>query len=79
MTIAFFLIWVLFQIVKALVSEESVSVMPGSCFNISGYFRIVLTIPSHLMVEALNRIDHFCSRHTKVPELGTDESGVRFE
>ena len=39
------------QIVESLVREESVFPLPGKCFNIPDYFRIVLTVPGDLMAE----------------------------
>lgn len=46
-----------------LVNEESVLVLPGKCFDYPNYFRICLTVPSDVMVEALDRIGSFCERH----------------
>ncbi len=51
------------DIVEALVKEESVFCLPGQCFNIADFFRIVLTIPGQYMVEACDRIEEFCLRH----------------
>lgn len=51
------------DIVEALVKEESVFCLPGKCFNIPDFFRIVLTIPGQYMVEACDRIEEFCLRH----------------
>ena len=44
--------------------EESVFPLPGKCFNIPDYFRIVLTVPGDLMAEACQRIAQFCERHS---------------
>jgi tyrosine aminotransferase len=44
------------QIVEALVSEQSVFCLPGKCFNIPDFFRIVLTVPKEMLLEACNRI-----------------------
>jgi len=52
------------QIVESLVREESVFPLPGKCFNIPDYFRIVLTVPGDLMAEACDRIKQFCDRHS---------------
>ena len=52
------------QIVESLVREESVFPLPGKCFNIPDYFRIVLTVPGALMAEACQRIAEFCDRHS---------------
>lgn len=52
------------QIVESLVREESVFPLPGKCFNIPDYFRVVLTVPGDLMAEACKRIAEFCDRHS---------------
>jgi Aminotransferase class I and II len=49
------------QIVEALVREQSVFCLPGKCFNIPDFFRIVLTVPKEMLVEACDRIEEFCS------------------
>jgi len=51
------------QFVEKLVSEQSVFCLPGKCFNYPNYFRIVLTVPDALMVEACDRIHAFCNEH----------------
>ena len=48
------------QFIEKLVSEESVHVLPGKCFNYPGYMRLVLTLPNKLLTEALDRIHSFC-------------------
>jgi aspartate/methionine/tyrosine aminotransferase len=44
------------QIVEAMVCEQSVFCLPGKCFNIKDFFRIVLTVPQEMLMEACNRI-----------------------
>ena len=51
------------QVVEALVRDQSVFCLPGKCFNIPNFFRIVLTVPKEMLVEACNRIEEFCSAH----------------
>ncbi|XP_054164367.1 tyrosine aminotransferase-like [Oppia nitens] len=51
------------ELVERLVSEESVFCLPGKCFQYPGYVRIVLSVPTDLLKEALNRIDYFCRNH----------------
>jgi len=55
------------QFIEKLVSEESVHVLPGKCFNYPGYIRLVLTLPYTLLLEAMDRIHSFCSRHLLCP------------
>jgi tyrosine aminotransferase len=51
------------QVVEALVTEQSVFCLPGKCFNIPNFFRIVLTVPKEMLVEACDRIEEFCAVH----------------
>ncbi|XP_074644544.1 tyrosine aminotransferase-like isoform X2 [Tubulanus polymorphus] len=51
------------ELVEALVSEQSVFCLPGKCFSIAGYVRIVLTVPEEQMVEACKRIQEFTRDH----------------
>lgn len=55
------------QIVERMVSEQSVFPLPGMCFNIKNFFRIVLTVPRINMVEACARIAEFCNTHYVQP------------
>lgn len=47
-----------------LLSEESVFVLPGQCFQIPNYFRIVITSPVEKLKEACERIKRFCIRQS---------------
>ena len=51
------------EIVEAMVTEQSVFCLPGKCFNIPNFFRIVLTVPYDLLIEACDRIAEFCRLH----------------
>lgn len=51
------------EVVEALIREQSVFCLPGKCFNIANFFRIVLTIPERFMLEACDRIAEFCAEH----------------
>jgi len=51
--------------VQSLVKEQSVFCLPGKCFNIDNYIRIVLTVPREMIIEACNRIKEFCEKHYK--------------
>lgn len=51
------------EFVEALVREQSVFCLPGKCFNIENYIRIVLTVPQDMILEACNRIKEFCLKH----------------
>lgn len=54
--------------VQDLVKEQSVFCLPGKCFNIENYMRIVLTVPREMMIEACSRIREFCEKHFETAE-----------
>lgn len=39
------------------------------CFNVTNFFRVVLTVPSEQMKVACERIEEFCNRHYKLVEV----------
>ncbi len=51
------------EFVQGLVQEQSVFCLPGQCFEYPDYFRIVLTVPEEMIVEACKRIREFCEKH----------------
>lgn len=53
------------EIVQAMIQEQSVFCLPGKCFNIQDFVRIVLTVPERLMEEACDRIEEFCRMHVR--------------
>lgn len=49
-----------------LTREQSVQTFPGfPCFFYPSYFRIVLTVPEQLIIEACERIKEFCEMNYK--------------
>jgi len=48
---------------ERLVTEQSVFCLPATAFEYPNYFRIVVTVPEEMMVEACGRIREFCQRH----------------
>jgi tyrosine aminotransferase len=54
------------EFVQTLVQEQSVFCLPGQCFEYPNYFRIVLTVPEEMIVEACSRIAEFCEKHYKI-------------
>ncbi|XP_068459740.1 tyrosine aminotransferase [Clinocottus analis] len=48
---------------QQLVTEQSVFCLPASAFEYPNFFRIVVTVPEEMMVEACSRIREFCQRH----------------
>lgn len=50
---------------EKLYQEESVLVLPGQCFKLRNFFRIVLCPPPAQLEQAVARMRDFCARHTK--------------
>jgi tyrosine aminotransferase len=48
---------------ERLLSEESVFCLPGTCFDIPNYFRVVFCAPDEILEEACDRLKAFCARH----------------
>ncbi len=48
---------------EALVAEENVVCLPGQCFGIPNFVRVVFTSPQDKLAEAYARIASFCARH----------------
>jgi tyrosine aminotransferase len=57
------------EFAKRLLAEESVLVLPGTCFHAPGYLRIVITVPEDELEEAWNRLEVFCERHSRERKL----------
>lgn len=49
---------------KTMLAEESVGLLPGSCFGADNFFRVVICPPEHMLKVAWDRIADFCERHT---------------
>ena len=54
------------KFIQTLAREESVVCFPGSFFQCAGYMRIVLSVPTVALIEALNRIDCFCYKYSAI-------------
>ncbi|KAH9582156.1 Aminotransferase [Trypanosoma melophagium] len=50
---------------EMLEDEENVQVIPGTFFQMPGYFRVVISRPKHIVEEVVGRLREFCSRHKK--------------
>merc|ERR1711988_408116 len=51
------------EIVEAMVTEQSVFCLPGKCFNIPNFFRIVLTVPKEMLIDACDRMMEFGKKY----------------
>ncbi|EEY65896.1 tyrosine aminotransferase, putative [Phytophthora infestans T30-4] len=52
-----------FDFTQKLLDEESVFVLPGQCFGMTNYFRIVFSAPHEVLADAYTRVSEFCRRH----------------
>lgn len=50
---------------RALLREQAIMVLPGSCFGADNYFRVVFTKPEPKLREAYSRMAEFCAKHRK--------------
>jgi tyrosine aminotransferase len=48
---------------KTIFAEESVHLLPGSCFGADNFFRVVICPPEPILEEAWSRIELFMGRH----------------
>jgi len=48
-----------------LLKEESLIVLPGQCFRMKNYFRVVTCPSKEALVEAYDRLEQFCARHLR--------------
>jgi len=46
-----------------LLTEEAVFVLPGQCFGVTNFFRVVYSGPRQKLADAFDRIEAFCQRH----------------
>lgn len=51
------------QFTEQLLAEQSVHCLPATCFEYPNFFRIVITVPEVMMLEACERIRQFCKQH----------------
>ncbi|XP_049720382.1 tyrosine aminotransferase [Elephas maximus indicus] len=61
------------EFTECLVAEQSVHCLPGMCFEYPNFFRVVITVPEVMMVEACSRIQEFCERHYHCAEGSQEE------
>ena len=53
------------EFARKLLLEENLSVLPGVCFSMSGYIRLVTCSPVIIFSDALDRLKLFCFRHNR--------------
>nr|AHM92281.1 tyrosine aminotransferase [Eonycteris spelaea] len=60
------------EFTEQLFVEQSVHCLPAKCFEYPNFFRVVITVPKVMMLEACSRIQEFCEQHYHHAE-GTQE------
>ncbi|KAM6937357.1 tyrosine aminotransferase [Xenentodon cancila] len=58
---------------QRLVTDQSVFCLPASAFEYPNFFRIVVTVPEELMVEACARIREFCQCYYRPPSCDSND------
>ncbi|GMT05858.1 hypothetical protein PENTCL1PPCAC_28032 [Pristionchus entomophagus] len=58
--------------VQGLIREQSVFCLPGSAFSAPNWFRVVLTYPEEVTLEACHRITEYCGDHLNAAPLMSD-------
>ena len=43
--------------------EENLVILPGQCFGIANFVRVVVAPPEELLAQAFDRLEAFCARH----------------
>jgi len=60
----------------ALLQEEMLFVLPGSCFLADNFIRLVTCAPKHIMEQAVARLTRFCIKHYKSGVLSDSNGGA---
>ena len=50
---------------RQLYAEQSVLCIPGTAFQLPGYFRVVLSLPGEMLREALERVGMLCENYAR--------------
>ncbi|XP_021112393.1 tyrosine aminotransferase isoform X2 [Heterocephalus glaber] len=61
------------EFTERLIAEQSVHCLPGKCFEYPNFFRVVITVPEVMMLEACSRIQEFCEQHYHCAEGSQEE------
>eukprot|EP00808_Paulinella_micropora_P018807 g38373.t1 len=51
------------EFAQKLLDEEQLMVLPGACFALPGFFRLVCCAPEPILSQAMDRLAAFCARH----------------
>nr|AHM92294.1 tyrosine aminotransferase [Rousettus leschenaultii] len=61
------------EFTEQLFVEQSVQCLPAKCFEYPNFFRVVITVPKVMMLEACSRIQEFCEQHYHLAEGSQEE------
>ncbi|CAO2609922.1 Tyrosine aminotransferase [Lemmus lemmus] len=61
------------EFTERLFAEQSVHCLPATCFEYPNFFRVVITVPEVMMLEACSRIQEFCEQHYHCAEGSQEE------
>ncbi|MEJ1276057.1 tyrosine aminotransferase [Cricetulus griseus] len=61
------------EFTERLVAEQSVHCLPATCFEYPNFFRVVITVPKVMMLEACSRIQEFCEQYYHCAEGSQEE------
>lgn len=50
---------------QLLLKEENLFVLPGKCFGMDNFVRLVMCPPAEMLQDACERMKAFCARHTR--------------
>ncbi|KAG5682904.1 hypothetical protein PVAND_012222 [Polypedilum vanderplanki] len=51
------------EFMQLLIKEQNVYTFPSECFHFPGYLRLVLTIPTDVLLETCTRFEEFCNKY----------------
>lgn len=57
---------------RRLLEEENLFVLPGQCFQMPNFIRLVICPPKEIILEAFQRLQIFCEKYRK-PQMLSDE------
>lgn len=64
---------------EKLLQSENLVVLPGQCFGMSGYIRLVICPPYEILQMALTRLIDFCYRHRRMNDTTITDAGAAVE
>lgn len=62
---------------KQLLTEENLFLLPGQCFGMRNYVRLVTCPPAEVLVEAFDRLKQFCDRRRSAEKAASEETRER--